>query len=85
MTAMGLVRDTIGWLRVLRPFILGGILLSIWPMADPALVDPVGLLATAPERIDEQFTRCGRGRGRACVIDGDTIKLGERKIRIIGA
>ena len=27
---------------------------------------------------------CGLGRGHACVVDGDTIKLGERKIRMIG-
>ena len=84
ITARGLVRDTIGWLKVLRPFILGGILLSAWPAVDPALMDPVSLLATSPERVDERFTRCGPGRGHACVIDGDTIKLGQRKIRIIG-
>jgi endonuclease YncB( thermonuclease family) len=84
MTARGLLGDTIGWLRVLRPFILGAILLSIWPMADPALVDPIGFLATNPERVDQHFTRCGPGRGHACVIDGDTIKLGQRKIRVIG-
>ena len=71
-------------LVAIRPFALGAALLAIWPMADPALVDPVGLLATTPERVDEQFTRCGRARGHACVIDGDTIKLGQRKIRIIG-
>lgn len=84
ITARGLARDTIGWLRGLRPFVLGAILLSMWPAMDPALVEPVGLLATAPERVSETFTRCGRGRGHACVIDGDTIKLGQRKIRIIG-
>jgi micrococcal nuclease len=84
ITARGLVRDTVGWLRALRPFILGAIALSIWPAMDPALVEPVGLLATAPELVSETFTRCGRGRGHACVIDGDTIKLGQRKIRIIG-
>jgi len=84
ITMRGLARDTIGWLGVLRPFIFGGILLSAWPAIDPALMDPVSLLATNPERIDEKFTRCGRGRGHACVIDGDTIKLGQRKIRIIG-
>ena len=78
-------RGTIGRsLAALRPFILGAILLGIWPTVDPALVEPVGMLAMAPERIDEHFTRCGRGRGHACVIDGDTIKLGQRKIRIIG-
>ena len=84
ITPLGLARDTIRWLRALRPFILGGMLLSIWPAMDPALVEPVGLLATDPERVSETFTRCGRGRGHACVIDGDTIKLGQRKIRIIG-
>src|SRR5687767_4235397 len=84
ITARGLARDTVRWLGVLRPFILGAIALSIWPAMDPALVEPVGFLATNPERIDETFTRCGRGRGHACVIDGDTLKLGQRKIRIIG-
>ena len=44
----------------------------------------MGLVATAPERVSEHFTRCGPGRGHACVIDGDTFKLGDRKIRIIG-
>ena len=68
----------------LRPFVLFAILCGSWISLDPALVDPVGLLATGPERVDENFTRCGRGRGHACVIDGDTIKLGQRKIRVIG-
>jgi micrococcal nuclease len=68
----------------LRPFVLFAILCAAWVGLDPALVDPVGLLATTPERVDAKFTRCGRGRGHACVIDGDTIKLGQRKIRIIG-
>jgi endonuclease YncB( thermonuclease family) len=67
-----------------RPFALFSVLLAIWPAADPALVEPPAFLATGPERIDEQFTRCGRGRGHACVIDGDTFKLGPRKVRIIG-
>ena len=31
-----------------------------------------------------KFTPCGPGRGNACVIDGDTFKLGDRKIRITG-
>ena len=44
----------------------------------------MGLVATAPERVSEPFTRCGPGRGHGCVIDGDTFKLGDRKIRIIG-
>ena len=68
----------------LRPFLLAGVLGLAWAGADPMLVDPPGLLSTDPERVSETFTRCGPGRGHACVIDGDTFKLGQRKIRIIG-
>jgi micrococcal nuclease len=86
VTLRGLVRDTAGWLIALRPFILLGILATtvIAPVADPALVEPPAFLSSDPEMIDQQFTRCGRGRGFACVIDGDTFKLGQRKVRIIG-
>ena len=84
VTLRGVARETVEWLGKLRPVILGAILLTIWPAMDTALVDPPGFLQTEPERVNEQFTRCGPGRGHACVIDGDTIKLGERKIRIIG-
>ncbi len=48
------------------------------------LIDPPGFLSTDPERISEHFSRCGPGRSYACVIDGDTFKLGQRKVRIIG-
>jgi endonuclease YncB( thermonuclease family) len=84
VTARGLARDTWRWLGVLRPFILFGILASLWVGYDPALVEPPGFLSSDPETVNEQFTRCGPGRGHACVIDGDTFKLGQRKIRIIG-
>jgi endonuclease YncB( thermonuclease family) len=59
-------------------------LLILWPMLDPALLDPPGFLSSDPERVHHRFTRCGPGRGHACVIDGDTFKLGERRVRIIG-
>jgi len=84
VTLRGIARETIGWLRIFRPFILGAILLLAWPTLDPALVEPPALLSMEPEQISEHFTRCGQGRGHACVIDGDTIKLGQRKVRIIG-
>jgi endonuclease YncB( thermonuclease family) len=84
VTIRGTAVDTLRWLGRLRPFILGGILLSVWPAMDPALIEPPRFLSSNPERIDESFSRCGRGRSHACVIDGDTFKLGQRKIRIIG-
>jgi len=85
VTARGLVRGTLRWLRALRPFILLAILVSLYVGAgDPALIEPPSFLSAAPELVSQSFTRCGPGRGHACVIDGDTFKLGERKVRIIG-
>ena len=84
ITTAGVVRETVRWLGRLRPLILGAILLSIWPALDPALIEPPTFLSNEPERVSERFTMCGPGRGHACVIDGDTFKLGKRKIRIIG-
>lgn len=71
-------------LFVARPFLFAAILAGTWIGLDPALVDPPSLLATEPERISETFSRCGVGRSHACVIDGDTFKIGKRKVRIIG-
>jgi micrococcal nuclease len=70
------------WFRT-RPFVLFGLLCWLWA-TNTGVIEPMGLIATMPERIDEHFTRCGPGRGHACVIDGDTFKIGDRKIRIIG-
>lgn len=85
ITLRGLVRDTLRWLRILRPAILLGILVSAYVAGgDPALIEPPSFLSTDPEEVAEAFTRCGPGRGHACVIDGDTFKIGERKVRIIG-
>ncbi len=67
-----------------RPFVLAAILAGLWPTLDPALVEPPAFLSAAPERVSARFTRCGPGRGNACVVDGDTFKLGKRKIRIVG-
>ena len=36
------------------------------------------------ERVDERFARCGQGRSHACVVDGDTIRIGARRVRILG-
>ena len=84
VTVRGVIRETFGWLGKLQSFILGAILLTVWPTLDPALVEPPSFLSTDPERVSEHFTRCGPGRGHACVVDGDTFKIGQRKIRVIG-
>jgi endonuclease YncB( thermonuclease family) len=69
------VRRALWFIPVL---LLGGALL------DPSLIAPIGPLAAAPERVSTSFTACGPGRRPACVIDGDTFKLGDRKVRITG-
>ena len=52
---------------------------------DPSILPPFGPLARAPERIGATFTRCGRGQPSfACVVDGDTLRLSERRVRIVG-
>lgn len=84
VTVGGVARETVGWLRAFRPFILGAILLSVWPAMDARLAEPPEILSTGPEIVAERFSRCGRGRSHACVVDGDTFRLGERRIRIIG-
>ena len=71
-------RDIRLWLLLVPLLLLGGALL------DPSLIGPVGPLAAPPEQVATKFTACGPGRGSACVVDGDTFKLGDRKIRIIG-
>lgn len=78
------MRETWRWLRFLQPFIILGLFFVIWVHRDPALIEPPAFLSTSPEQGSQQFTRCGLGRGYACVIDGDTFKLGQRSVRIIG-
>lgn len=60
------------------------LLLLAGALLDPSLIEPVGPLADQPEQVATTFTACGPGRGAACVVDGDTFKLGDRKIRITG-
>ena len=62
---------------------LAPLLLLAGALLDPSLIQPVGPLG-ATEAVAATFTPCGPGRGSACVIDGDTFKLGDRKIRITG-
>ena len=71
-------------LFIARPFILAAMLAAIWVGYDPAVIEPPAFLSGDPEPVTAHFTRCGPGRGQACVVDGDTFKIGQRRIRIIG-
>ena len=66
-----------------RGLLIVPLLVSAGALLDPALIAPFGPLAKR-EVVGATFTLCGPGRGVACVVDGDTFKLGERKIRITG-
>ena len=81
VTLRGLVCDTIFWLR---PVLLFAGILILWPAMDPALLQPPGFLSGDPVTVDARFGRCGQVPGGACVVDGDTFRLGSRRIRIIG-
>lgn len=71
--------------RETRPFVLLIMLVTLVAIYQSAgFYAPPAFLAMEPEKVDQYFTRCGPGRGHACVTDGDTIKLGTRKIRIVG-
>lgn len=60
--------------------------LTIWQT--PGYLPPPRFLESGAEVVETRFVRCGQkhgwGRGPACVVDGDTFRLGERRIRIVG-
>ena len=70
--------ETRPWLLVIALVTL----VAIWQT--PGFYNAPSFLESDPETVAESFTRCGPGRGHACVTDGDTIKLGDRKIRVVG-
>lgn len=73
-----------GWIGTLRPWVLLVTLITLWVGLDVETLEPLPGLASDPERVAGNFTRCGPGRGTYCVIDGDTFKLGERNVRVLG-
>jgi endonuclease YncB( thermonuclease family) len=69
----------------LRPILLLIVLIALGMIVgDPIAFEPPAFLQTAPQKIEGHFTRCGRGRGYYCVIDGDTFKMGARSVRVVG-
>lgn len=72
-------------LRAARPFVLLVVLVTGWFVVDdPESYEPPAFMQTEPQAIAGPFTRCGPGRGYYCVIDGDTFRIGERKVRVQG-
>lgn len=71
-------------LNAVKPWLALAALLLLWPVLDAALVEPPAVLSGAPERISGPFTRCGNGSSANCVVDGDTLRIGARRIRLIG-
>lgn len=69
--------------RVRSAFFISLLLLA-GALLDPQVIAPFGPLATRPERVSATFTRCGQGQSFACVVDGDTLRLGTRRVRILG-
>ena len=68
-----------------RPYLLAIALVTMFViLGDARNFDPPSFLQGKPEEVSGQFTRCGPGRGTFCVIDGDTFKLGERNVRVVG-
>lgn len=69
-----------------RPFILAIFLacaIALHQMA--GFYEPPGWLLRERETVAGAFTRCRRfDSGANCVIDGDTFRLGERRIRVVG-
>ncbi|MEO7654986.1 MAG: hypothetical protein ABIS23_04795, partial [Sphingomicrobium sp.] len=70
----------IRWTRRLRVLLLLAALLALgWWLAEPPTPN------VGPERVAERFGLCGApGGGFACVVDGDSFRLGQRRIRIRG-
>jgi len=70
--------------RVVKSALLIALLALVGALLDPSIIPPIGPTAARPERINAIFTRCGQGQRLACVVDGDTLRLGQRRVRLIG-
>ena len=69
----------------LRPWLLLiGFVTMAYIFTLPGAFSAPGWLSSEPQVIEGRFTRCGRGRGYYCVVDGDTFKLGDRAVRVVG-
>lgn len=65
---------TLRWWLLLGVLVAGGLALTRW--------HEVG--GDWQVRADGRFALCGEARAERCVIDGDTVMLGERRVRLTG-
>ena len=69
----------------LRPWLLLiGFVTMAYIFTLPGAFSAPSWLSSEPQVIEGRFTRCGRGRGYYCVVDGDTFKLGDTSVRVVG-
>ena len=57
---------------------------AMWYVIGQQRIGPAAIPPGPHEVLAGPFTRCGKGRAVSCVIDGDTIMVGQRTIRVIG-
>ena len=81
----GISRGRRFW-RALRPWLgTAGLIAAAWYFfGGPQRIAPAAMPAGPSEVIAGPFTRCGKGRAANCVIDGDTVMIGARTIRVMG-
>lgn len=72
------------WVSVRPLVLLIALATATYVLALPGVFPAPGWLSSEPQVIEGRFTRCGRGRGYYCVIDGDTFKLGDASVRVVG-
>jgi len=60
------------------------LLLLAGALLDPKYIGPVFPFAAPAEIVSAKFSPCSQGNSPACVIDGETFRLGDRTIRITG-
>ena len=72
------------WLGTMRPWFLLTVLIGLWTGLGVETLEPLPGLSSTPEQVTGQFIRCDAGRSGFCVVDGDTFRLGARRIRVLG-
>lgn len=66
-----------------KPWLWLVVLLTGWWLLNHYVLKEPPLKGT-PHPVEQEFQRCGKGRGPNCVVDGDTFIMGQRHIRITG-